>query len=103
NRLQLNNHLKRGDPTQKAAIDKAVQAILDLRKPFEPLITFGWSGGFGRRATQLTILPDGRLTYEDQMRMITVADKMTQPDMELLQQLIRNPNFKGYPALVKKH
>src|SRR5262249_27867768 len=101
-RVQLNNTLKRSNSETKSTLESTVQTLLDIRKPFVPLVAFGWSGGFGKRDTQLTVLPDGRMIYEDQMRQTTVADKMTQPDMDLVQQLISNPGFKSYPPVVKQ-
>jgi hypothetical protein len=99
--INLNHNLKHGSSKTQAALEKAVQTMLYIRKPFEPLVAFGWSGGFGKRDTQLTVLSDGHLTYEDKMLQKTVADKMTQPDLDMVQQLISSASFKGYPPLVK--
>src|SRR5258708_4473792 len=80
-RLLLNNQLKRANASDSAAVQNAVQIILQIRKRFEPMVVFNWSGGFGRRSSQLTIQSECQVTYPDALLGTTVTDNMTPRDI----------------------
>ena len=91
--LELYNGYQHVDPKMDATLQKVVQTLLDIRKPFEPLAVFGWSGGFVGRSTQLTIKADGTATFEDKNRKAVAKDKVSQADIEKLQQLLQDTAF----------
>ena len=102
-RVQFNNKLKRLTSAEHLKVLDAVLPLIYIRDPFVPLVTFGWSGGFSKRSTLLTVLLDGRMTYEDRMRQTAISDQMTDLDLDLVRQLIRNPSFKRYPPVAKQN
>ncbi len=101
-RLLLNHTLKRGSAKDQETLQGAIQTILDVRKTFEPLVVFSWSGGFAGRSTRLTVFPDGQVTYEDKRRRTTVIDRITPPDMEVLQRLLHTNPYLLYSPSVKQ-
>jgi len=84
------------DPNMDKTLQKIVQTLLDIRKPFEPVVIFGWSGGFVGRSTQLAIKADGTATFEDKNMKAIAKDKVSQADLEKLHQLLQDRAFTAY-------
>jgi hypothetical protein len=94
--LELYDGYQHVDPNMDKTLQKVVQTLLDIRKPFEPLVVFGWSGGFVGRSTQLTIKADGTTIFEDKYKKAVAKEQVDQADVEKLRQLLRDTDFSTY-------
>lgn len=77
------------DASVQDALKQALQTLLDIRKPFEPFIVFGWSGGFAARSTQLVIKADGTASYEDKFKKSTTQGKVNSTNVKTLRKLVQ--------------
>jgi len=96
--ISLGTRFQAYDKPMVKTLQAAADVLAAIRKPFETLVIFEWTGGFAGRSTVLSVQNDGSATFEDRYRKTVSQVQFTQEQLDEVRKLLQGKEFLNYTA-----
>jgi len=97
-KVNLSRRFQAYDKKSVAMLQDAAASLTSIRKPFENLLIFEWTGGFAAQSIVLTIQNDGTAIFEDRFRKTSSLQKFNGEQMLSLQALVAKASYIKYKS-----